>query len=212
MDKHKISAMSEEKRTALLTAAMAEFAQNGYKKTSTDAIISRAGISKGLLFHYFGTKKDLYIYLYEYANRIVMKEYNDKIDYDSKDIFARLRSMILLKFKLIEAFPAVLDFISSAYFEKDSAVVEVISQDSKKLYQEASGKLLEGIDLSLFKPGIDHKIAIQIILFTIKGYSEAQASSEKKTKDYSSQINHYIHEIDEYITALKAAFYREDRV
>ena len=212
MDKHKISAMSEEKRTALINAAMAEFAQNGYKKTSTDTIINRAGISKGLLFHYFGTKKDLYIYLYEYANRIVMKEYNDKIDYESKDIFARLRSMILLKFKLIEAFPAVLDFISSAYFEKDSAVIEVISQDSRKLYQEASGKLLEGIDLTLFKPGIDYKIAIQIILFTIKGYSEAQASSEKKTKDYSSQINHYIQEIDEYIAALKAAFYRGDRV
>lgn len=212
MDKHKISAMSEEKRTALINAAMAEFAQNGYKKTSTDTIISRAGISKGLLFHYFGTKKDLYIYLYEYANRMVMKEYNDKIDYESKDIFARLRSMILLKFKLIEVFPAVLDFISSAYFEKDSAVAEVISQDSRQLYQEASGKLLEGIDLALFKAGIDHKIALQIILFTIKGYSEAQASSEKKTKDYSSRINHYIQEIDEYITALKAAFYREDRV
>lgn len=212
MDKHKLSAMSEEKRTALINAAMAEFARNGYKKTSTDTIISRARISKGLLFHYFGTKKDLYIYLYEYANRIVMKEYNDKIDYESKDIFVRLRSMILLKFKLIEAFPAVLDFISSAYFEKDSAVAEVISQDSRKLYQEASGKLLEGIDLTLFKPGIDHKIALQIILFTIKGYSEAQASSEKKTKDYSSRINHYIREIDEYITALKAAFYREDRV
>ena len=59
--KHKIFTMEDTKRDALLTAAMSKFAKNGYKKTTTDEIILEAEISKGLLFHYFGTKKDLYI-------------------------------------------------------------------------------------------------------------------------------------------------------
>ncbi|MEY8001337.1 TetR/AcrR family transcriptional regulator, partial [Clostridium sp. Mt-5] len=48
--------MEDTKRDALLTVAMSKFANNGYKKTTTDEIILEAEISKGLLFHYFGTK------------------------------------------------------------------------------------------------------------------------------------------------------------
>ena len=39
------------------------------KKASTDDIAAKAGISKGLLFYYFHNKKELYLYLLEYATR-----------------------------------------------------------------------------------------------------------------------------------------------
>jgi TetR/AcrR family transcriptional regulator len=209
MDTHKIFTMDETKRNALFSAAMDEFAKNGYKKTTTDAIISKAGISKGLLFHYFGTKKDLYIYLFKYANKIIMNEYYEKIDYKSKDIFLRLKRMILLKFELTGKYPAVFDFVSSAYFENDPAVANEIDRDVNNLYAEASSKLIEDIDMSLFKPGFDSKRTIEIILFTLKGYSETQISPGKKIDDYRSEYDRYAKEIDEYIAVLRAAFYKE---
>jgi AcrR family transcriptional regulator len=50
-----------ERREAVLSAAVTEFAKSGYAGTSTDAIASRAGISQPYLFRLFGTKKDLFI-------------------------------------------------------------------------------------------------------------------------------------------------------
>lgn len=49
------------KKKDIWDAALTEFASVGYDKASTDAICQKAGVSKGLLFHYYGSKKKLYI-------------------------------------------------------------------------------------------------------------------------------------------------------
>jgi AcrR family transcriptional regulator len=52
---------ADERRTAVLAAAISEFARSGYAGTSTEAIAARAGISQPYLFRLFGTKKDLFV-------------------------------------------------------------------------------------------------------------------------------------------------------
>ena len=59
--------LPEEKQLRILNAAMEVFAQNDYKKVSTDLIAAKAEVSKGLLFYYFRNKKELYFSVYEYA-------------------------------------------------------------------------------------------------------------------------------------------------
>jgi AcrR family transcriptional regulator len=56
---------ADERRTAVLAAAISEFARAGYAGTSTEAIASRAGISQPYLFRLFGTKKDLFVATYD---------------------------------------------------------------------------------------------------------------------------------------------------
>jgi len=46
-----------EKRDRILNAAIEEFASFPFEKASTNHIVAKAGISKGLLFHYFGSKQ-----------------------------------------------------------------------------------------------------------------------------------------------------------
>lgn len=211
LSKHKIFTMEDTKRDALLTAAMSKFAKNGYKKTTTDEIIAAAEISKGLLFHYFGTKKDLYIFLFEYANEIIMKDFYTQINIRQRDILERLRNMFLLKLQLTNKYPAIFDFVGSAFFEKDSAVAAKIEEYSNLLYFDAKKEILKDIDLSLFKGNFDLEKAIEIIMFTLRGYSEAQASPEKRINDYNQEHERYIREIDEYITVLRTVFYKEDK-
>lgn len=63
---------ADERRTAVLAAAVTEFARDGYAGTSTEAIARRAGISQPYLFRLFGTKKDLFIATYDLvSSRIV---------------------------------------------------------------------------------------------------------------------------------------------
>jgi AcrR family transcriptional regulator len=51
---------AEERREAVLEAALVEFARKGLHGGSTDAIARAAGISQPYLFRLFGSKKELY--------------------------------------------------------------------------------------------------------------------------------------------------------
>ena len=53
----------EQKRELLLGAARELFAQQGFDETSTLEIAKRAGVSEGILFHHFGSKKGLFLRL-----------------------------------------------------------------------------------------------------------------------------------------------------
>lgn len=50
----------EEKQVQILKVATEEFAIHGYYKTKTETIAEKAEVSKGLVFHYFKSKKNLY--------------------------------------------------------------------------------------------------------------------------------------------------------
>ena len=45
----------------ILNVAIEEFAQNGYKAASTNVICKKANISKGLLYHYYNSKENIYL-------------------------------------------------------------------------------------------------------------------------------------------------------
>ncbi|MCL6627892.1 MAG: TetR/AcrR family transcriptional regulator, partial [Alicyclobacillus shizuokensis] len=47
----------DERKEQILAAAAEVFARNGYVGTRIDDIASAAGISKGLIYHYFGGKE-----------------------------------------------------------------------------------------------------------------------------------------------------------
>src|ERR1044071_2431872 len=51
---------SEERRKAIVNAAVPLFARNGFSGTTTREIAEAAGISEALLFKHFPTKKALY--------------------------------------------------------------------------------------------------------------------------------------------------------
>jgi AcrR family transcriptional regulator len=51
---------AEERREAVLDAALIEFAEHGLHGASTEAIAAKAGISQPYVFRLFGTKKELF--------------------------------------------------------------------------------------------------------------------------------------------------------
>ncbi len=51
-----------EKRDLIISTGIREFSRKAYKDVSTDDITRKCGISKGILFHYFGSKKAFYLY------------------------------------------------------------------------------------------------------------------------------------------------------
>ncbi len=54
-----------ERREEILDAANALFAERGYDEVSVEEIASSAGVTRGLVHHYFGGRKEVYIALLE---------------------------------------------------------------------------------------------------------------------------------------------------
>lgn len=54
---------THERREQLLAVAKSLFLERPYDQVSMDDLAARAGVSKGLVFHYFGSKRELYVEL-----------------------------------------------------------------------------------------------------------------------------------------------------
>src|SRR4051812_23002366 len=52
---------ADERRDAIVVAALHEFASGGYSGTSTDSIAKAVGVSQPYLFQLFGTKRELFL-------------------------------------------------------------------------------------------------------------------------------------------------------
>ena len=50
----------DEKRARILSAAAALFGEDGYASTTTARIAARAQVSEGIVFHHFGSKRELF--------------------------------------------------------------------------------------------------------------------------------------------------------
>ncbi len=64
--------LPEEKRQAILDAALEEFAAYSYEQASVNRIVARSGIAKGSFYQYFEDKRDLYFYLLQQASEVKM--------------------------------------------------------------------------------------------------------------------------------------------
>ena len=53
------------RREEILEAALEEFSRKGYSGTKISDIVKRAGISQGLIYHYYKSKDELYLAVIE---------------------------------------------------------------------------------------------------------------------------------------------------
>jgi AcrR family transcriptional regulator len=64
----------DDRRRQLLELGRRAFTELPYDAVSTDAIAARAGISRGLIFHYFPTKRDYYLAVLRVAADQLVRE------------------------------------------------------------------------------------------------------------------------------------------
>lgn len=64
----------DERRAQLLSLALGAFSERSYDEVSIDDIARAASVSKGLLFHYFPSKRDLYVAALGQAARQLLEE------------------------------------------------------------------------------------------------------------------------------------------
>ena len=150
--------LKKEKQDRIINAALAVFAAGGYEHASTDDIVRKAGISKGLLFHYFISKLGLYTFLYDYSVKYVTLEIKSSVTAEKQDYFALRKLMAFAKMQVMKNYPDMLLFIDTASRERDPEAASAAAS-AKLRYEEGIERLYEQSDRTVFA---DQKVYMNV--------------------------------------------------
>lgn len=201
--------LEQKKRDRIINAAIMEFAKKGYEDASTNEIVKNAGISKGLLFHYFKNKKSLFLFMYDYSIEVLSKELYSKMRLDESDIFKSLRQIFILKYDVLKKYPGMYDFLVDAINEKSNEIKNEIGSRYEELYKSGMKMLFESFDFSNFKDDVDAIKSIKVIKWSLEGLIKDlgydSTTLYSTTKD---QFDKILTEVDAYLELLKKCFYK----
>jgi AcrR family transcriptional regulator len=200
--------LNPEKQERIINAALKQFAQKGYTQASTNEMVKEAEISKGLLFHYFKNKQDLFLYLYDYSLKIAMNEIFAKVDMNERDMFERWKQVIVAKIEVMHKHPELFQFLRVAFEDDAPEVKEALEMRKKATISDTYSRLLQDMDTSKFKDDVDASKATQIIFWTLEGYSNRVQEQIRAIPLDQINLDEMLKEIDEYLELLKQAFYK----
>jgi len=205
--------MDTQKREQIIKCAIQEFANHSYADASTNTIVENAGISKGLLFHYYGSKKSLYEETVSFVLRKLVSMTDKYINWDETDLLERIRQSTMMRIRLAEQYPFL-----------HQLLINVIKNEGAQYASKPLLAISKKFDINgeyiferLFNLNIDYKkfadqnsieTNIQIIKWTLEKYSESVFS--RLTTGWKPPYLGFIEEeLDTYIIALKKAFYQQ---
>ncbi|MFX4261332.1 TetR/AcrR family transcriptional regulator [Pelotomaculum propionicicum] len=203
----KIVNLEDKRRDAILNAALKEFATKGFDEASTNAIAKGSGLSKGLMFHYVNSKKDLFLFLYDYCTEMVDKEYFKLMNFNERDIFERLRQSYLLQLELLQKYPWIFEFNKISADTKSDEINKEMEERKKGKQSLCYETMFDSIDESKFREGLDVERCKQLIFWANIGFTnqilEDIRNSEKNELDYDKIIA----QLDGYLNELRKIFY-----
>lgn len=140
----------------ILLAARAEFSMAGYEGARVDKIAERSKMSKGLIYHYFGSKDALFIAVLEDIYQELRSE-NKELILDEFEPEEGIRQLIAHTFRYFVAHPEFIVLVHSENIMKARHLKE--SVQIRKMFEPLSlklGELIErGARQGLFRQDVD---------------------------------------------------------
>lgn len=206
----KLENLDKERKDAIINAALMEFAAKGYEEASTIIIAKNAGISKGLMFHYVNSKKDLFLYLYDYSLRIILNDFFASVNMDERDMLKRCRQIGFLKMELLHKHPQLFDFFQMAIYTDFDEVKTELDKKGKDYRAASFEKLFYQVDESKFKDGLDIAKAKDLIIWSLNGIADKMQQRVKGLTWDEIDYDALTAECDSYFDILKELFYRNE--
>lgn len=195
-----------DKQNAIINGGLNIFSKYEYKKATMEEIAKKAGISKALLFHYFGNKKKLYLFLYDYSIKKALSLLNElKAKNDtSNDFFDKVINAQKYKMKILLEHPDLMLFLFKAYLEKEEEINKIVGDNFDNLTIASKFNFYKDVDFSKFKEDVSPEKALNIILWMAEGFMKGKENYG--LEDFVKLNDEFV----EYIELLKRAFYKEE--
>lgn len=189
----------------IINSAFEVFSNNYWEKASTNLIVKQAGISRGLFYHYFKDKQELFDYLVYFSVKVVISDLDKNIDWEDSDFLNRLRQSLIVALKTFEGYPYLMDF-----FYKYAGKMDRLSSEHqtdniapgmrKKFYSY-------NLDFSKVRKGVDIIKMMTVSQLVVSGLINEIIKKIKLSGD-KVVIDQIMNEVDIYIDFLREQFYK----
>jgi AcrR family transcriptional regulator len=196
--------LADDKQKTIRNAALKLFGEYGYKMASIKDIADEAGISKSMIFHYFGTKKDLYLYLVDYCSKVLTGPLMNIHKDLPTDYFERMKVATKKQMRLLMDEPFFMIFLTTMLSERDLEVAKEL-----QIYREYAASFqkdyaFKEVDLSKFKNDVDPVVVLRMMVWMAEGFSK------KISLDNQDDYQRYVNEFTETVELLRKNLYKEE--
>ncbi|MBB6218581.1 AcrR family transcriptional regulator [Anaerosolibacter carboniphilus] len=200
--------LPESKKNDILQVCIEEFAINGYENTSTNTIVKRLGISKGVLFLYFRNKRSLYLYLVDHVLESLtskfLEHFHDQGQEKMFDVFDHFDHMGKYYKDLMQKNTYDFKFILGAMLEAPMELREEIDVRHNRSHE----RLFKMINTDKFRKDIDPKMVMDLLLI-ISHHIETIVVKQYKNREGNliEDIDKYVDMLDKYLSIIKYGVY-----
>ena len=162
--------LSPEKQEKVFQAAVSEFASKGYRNASMNSLVKTAGISKGSIFQYFRSKRNLFDAVLEIAVQQV-KRHLKQVRGATEDLSfpERLEKLLRSGFQFIDKHP----LLTAVYFQLlQSGDAPFGSERIVQLRRQGTEFLTELIEMAVSKGELRADIDVQRVGFLVNSLLE----------------------------------------
>jgi len=184
----------------MINAALKIFALKGYNHASTDEIVKEAGISKGLLFHYFSNKIGLYSFIFDYSVKFVTLELTGSVDLHDNDFFSLHMQIVNVQSQVMKGYPYMIAFLNSV---KNETVIEAMNAiaDKADVVSLNIEEMFKHANTELIRKDIDKNKLNDIIEYVSNGILTKILLKDEENLD------RYYKEMKEYLILLRNMSY-----
>ena len=96
---------NQQTKRRIMESALKEFAEQGYGASSVNNICSCEGVSKGIIYHYFQTKDELYLACVDGCFGALTEYLREKLILEGETVHRQLQLYFDARFEFFQAFP-----------------------------------------------------------------------------------------------------------
>ncbi|MDR0513682.1 MAG: TetR/AcrR family transcriptional regulator [Coriobacteriaceae bacterium] len=197
-----------EKKKRVIDAALEEFSTKDYTQASTNAIATKAGVSKGALFHWFNDKAGLFLYLLSYAQATIVGEVLSITSIDEGDVFDILRQITGNKLVVALRYPKETAFYVRAL---TTMLPEEIRSSMNRSLNQATDMLAyitNRLDEGLLREGLEKTQVVNTINWALEGMTN-RIISGIDPQNVDANYQGMTAEVGDYLDFLRYLFYQK---
>ena len=167
----------------IINIALEEFAQNGYQSASTNVICKKAKVSKGLLYHYYGSKENLYLSVLRYFIDEFKENITIYIEDSNKKGIDYISDYFNAKFKFFGENPQYSKLVLNLLLNNNIEGAEILANEFEEYNNVLLYEIIKNID---FNPKFNRNKAFELIVMI------GSKLEEKHMKDIESKDKHIV--------------------
>ena len=167
----------------IINIALEEFAQNGYQSASTNVICKKAKVSKGLLYHYYGSKENLYLSVLRYFIDKFKENITIYIEDSNKKGIDYISEYFNAKFKFFGENPQYSKLVLNLLLNNNIEGAEIFANEFEEYNNVLLYEIIKNID---FNPKFNRNKAFELIVMI------GSKLEEKHMKDIESKDKHIV--------------------